>query len=194
VNYMSAQNVEESDADAVKLLAVDTRLGLGKGWDFGVMHTWDVTEDNEGDYSTAWGDFRRQITNRKNLPGKPILTVGYGYGVVYDADGETYLIRSFPVSLGIAGDKATPYLNYRLEYITNSEDVDNMAEYIFPKSDSQPRSIWSIGCEFTMSHEETALIPKIATEVGVYNSLLGGKGDDGLILNVGISLNSPSRK
>lgn len=181
VNYIMADNLAESGDEPIRLIAVDTRLGLGNNFDLGFMHTWDISKDNEGLYSTAWGDLRYQLTNRYNAVGLTTVTLGYGSGYVYDEDAK-YWITSLPISVGFQGRRFMPYLNYRLEYINDE---------FFPDSDNQPRSTVSIGCEFELDREA---ISRLALEVGTFNSLLGGKGDDGLILNVGLSINSSRMK
>jgi len=176
-NYIEANNIEVDGDEPIKLLALDTRLGLGNSFDLGLMHSWDISKDNEGAYSTAWADLRWQLSNRNNAVGHPTMTIGYGAGYVYDPDAELW-ITSIPISIGMQGERLTPYLTYRVEYINDK---------FFPDSENQPRSTLSLGCEFDLDRDGKT---RLGLEVGRFNSLSGGKGDDRMLFNIGLSVNS----
>ena len=40
------------------------------------MHSWDLTEGNEGSLSTIWGDTKIQLTTRDNEINQMILSLG----------------------------------------------------------------------------------------------------------------------
>jgi len=178
MSYLNANNLQNEDADPLNFFALDTRVGLGKGMDLGLMHTWDVTKDNDGAYSTIWSDLKCQLLNRKNTPGKPTMSIGYGTAFVHYEDAELW-ITSFPVSIGYQGRGIIPYLTYRLEYVDDT---------FFPESDAPPRSSWIIGADMDLGKPDR-MIPRLGIEMGFVNSLMGGKGDDVFFMSFGLTLN-----
>jgi len=185
-SYLRAENLDESDATPIQLFALDARLGATRGMDFGIMHTWDISSDNGNQFATFWGDFKVQLTNRDNIVGQPIFSLGLMKGYVYP-EGSDVHITSFPLMLSLpVSETVTPTLMYRHELV--SEDF-------IPSSFSDPRSTFSLGAEFCLQKPSTDnWTPKLGISVGTFNSLAGGDGDRGLILNLGFSIDAPLRK
>jgi hypothetical protein len=182
-SYINAQNLEESDADAIHLVTVDGRIGVLRGLDFGLAHTWDVTSDNDGAYSTFWGDTKIQVTNRDNVVGSPALALGLMKGYVYHESADLH-ITTLPVMLSVpVTDRAAPFVSYRFELITDG---------FVPTDFENPRHSVILGSEFLLSDRESGgAIPKLGVSVGLLNSLAGGEGDNVLTLNAGISVDTP---
>ncbi|MFC1563612.1 hypothetical protein ACFL6G_01690 [candidate division KSB1 bacterium] len=184
-SYLRANNLEESDAEPVKLIALDSRLGIGYKVDIGLAHTFDISKNNDNAFNTIWGDVRIQLTNRDNQIGRPILTSGIMKGYIYDKDTKLHVttfpfILSFPVS-----DRFTPFVKYRFELIKDD---------FIPDTFKEPRHTFAAGFEFDFSGpSSTNIIPKIGFTIGTFNSLTGGEGNRGLILNFGFILDLPKK-
>lgn len=185
-SYLRAENLEEGDAEPVQLIALDSRFGLIRGLDMGFMHTWDVSKDNENMYATYWGDFKVQLTNRDNITGKPIFSLGLMKGHVYHEDAK-YHITTFSPMLSIPIDEyVTPFMIYRHELIRQKK--------FLPDDFDDPRRMFVLGMEVNLlKPAPKRWIPKLGLSIGTYNSLDGGEGDDGLTLNFGLSIDSPQR-
>ena len=184
-NYLHAINLEETEAKPVRLLSLDLRTGLFKNVDFGLMHTWDLSEDNDKMFSTVWGDLKIQLLNSKNLMNRPTLALGYGVGYVYHKDVELYITSLLMVASIQLNQYSTPYFCYRMEYIDDR---------FFPEKFEDPRIVFSIGSEISLGSDPSKVMPKLALELGIFNSLTGGEGDNGLILNFGLNFYSPTNK
>lgn len=184
-SYTNAQNLEESEAEAIHLVTLDARVGALKGLDLGLAHTWDITGDNDGAYSTFWGDMKVQLANRENIVGRPALSLGLMKGYVYHEDADLH-ISSLPVILSVpVTDRVTPFASYRFELI--SEDF-------IPEAFEDPRHSLILGSEFLLSGSGSGgPTPKLGVSVGLLNSLVGGEGDNVLTLNAGLSLDGPSK-
>jgi hypothetical protein len=61
-SYTGVKDLEDSEADMIQLVALDGRVGVVNGLDAGFAHTWDITGDNDGLFSTMWGDVKWQGT------------------------------------------------------------------------------------------------------------------------------------
>lgn len=185
-SYLRAEDTEDSKATPIQLLAIDGRVGVARGLDFGLMHTWDITEKNENQFATMWGDVKVQLSNRDNIIGKPIFSLGLMKGYVYDQNIKDH-ITSVPFMLSVpVSDYLTPTLMYRHEIISRD---------FVPSSLDNPRSTWSLGMEIDlMKPSSQSWTPKLGLSVGTFNSLTGGPGDRGLILNVGLSVDSPRKQ
>lgn len=181
-SYLRAENLDNGDAEPIQLAAVDARMGLGHGFDFGLMHTWDLTKDNDGNFATFWGEVRYQITNQENKLMMPILTTGLMKGYVYSQDAEIH-ITTFPLTLSLPVTKgSTPFFTYRLEY---------MSDAFIPSELKEPRHTFALGMELDLSSDKSqSWIPKMGFSIGQFNSLIGGEGDSGLILNLGFMFNT----
>ncbi len=183
-SYLRAEDAERSGQTPVQLLSIDGRIGITKGLDGGIMHTWDLTQDNENKFATIWGDVKWQLTNLDNSIGKPILSLGLMKGYVYDESAKFH-ITTLPIMLSVrVSDYVTPTLTYRHELI--SEDF-------IPQSLEDPRSSWLMGVEIALTKpDETNWMPKVGFAIGTFNSLMGGSsGDRGLVFNVGLTVDSP---
>lgn len=182
--YDGLIDLEESDADMIHLLALDGRIGVLDGLDVGVAHTWDITGDNDGRYSTWWGDAKVQLNNRDNVVGKPIFSLGVIKGYVYHEDSDVH-ITSFPVMVSMPmSETMTPYFIYRFENVS--------ADFI-PDEWDDPRHGFFLGSEMELG-SAGAFTPVLGVDVGLMTSLYGLEDDDMmLVLNAGVSFNSPSK-
>lgn len=180
ISYMDG-SVEDEDAP-LRLAAIDARVGLPGGTDMGLMHTWDLTQDNDGVFGTAWWDFRAQLGGRNGRTGTPYLTTGLGKGFVYDPDAELH-ITTLPVALGMEVTPSfRPFILYRLEFV--SED--------FLGDFSDPRHSLFLGMEMDLVRG-TAVVPKLGLSLGVMNSLAGGGGEDVVLVNAGLTVTAGPR-
>jgi hypothetical protein len=179
--YMRAIDLEESDADPLDLLDLNGRVGLGRGVDFGIAHTFDLTADNESQFNTIWADVKVQLSNRDNEIGEPTFSLGFMKGIVYDPELH---ITTLPLMLSIpVSEYITPTLQYRFSLISGD---------FFPTSFEDPRHVVTLGAEFNLTKPNPEnWTPKIGFAVGFFNSLTGGEGDSGLTLNLGFILDSP---
>jgi hypothetical protein len=184
-SYLRAENMEESDAEQVQLVALDGRFGLIRGLDMGVMHTWDISKDNDNMFATFWGDFKVQLTNRDNLIGRPIFSTGLMKGYVYDENAELH-ITTLPVWLSIpVNEYLTPYFMYRFEKVSDD---------FMPEDLEDERSTFVLGTEINLVRPTPhRWMPKLGLSIGTFNSLMGGEGDRGLTLNLGLCVDSPRR-
>ncbi len=183
VAYDGLNDLEESDVDMIHLFALDGRVGVVNGVDVGVAHTWDITPDNEQLFSTWWGDVKVQLNNRDNLLGQPIFSLGVIKGFVYYEDFDQH-ITSFPVMVSLPmNETTTPYFIYRFENIS--------ADFI-PDEWDDPRHGFFLGSEIELGSAGT-FTPVLGVDVGLMTSLYGGEGDMMLVLNAGVSFNSPSK-
>jgi hypothetical protein len=190
-SYVRAQRAvitDIPDAEPIQLAALDARFGAARGVDFGIAHTWDMTADNEGAFNTLWGDVKVQLTNRDNLERVPTLSTGLLKGYLYDTgdeDGGIH-ITSIPLVLDYRINRAlTPFVFYRYELVRES----------FIPSDvfSDIRHTFGIGAEIDLAPGTGGWRPKLGLAIGRYNSLDGGDGHSGTILNAGLTLTSPGR-
>lgn len=179
-SYLQADNIDNSDAESIRLIALDGRAGLARGVDIGIMHTWDISKDNENAYATIWGDCKVQLSNKDNLIGQPIFSIGLMKGYVNEAELH---ISTFPLMLGIPMDEyLTPYFIYRFEVISEDFISNNFED---------PRHTFALGLEINLRKPDPhKFTPKLGLSVGTYNSLLGGEGDQGLILNLGLTIDT----
>ena len=181
--YDGLLDLEESDTDMAHLLALDARVGALDGLDVGVAHTWDITGDNDGLYSTWWGDAKVQLNNRDEVLGTPIVSLGVMKGYVYHEDADAH-ITSFPVIVSMPmSETVTPYFIYRFENIS--------ADFI-PSEWVDTRHGFFLGSEIELGSAGT-FTPVLGVDVGLLTSLYGGEGDMMLVLNAGVSFNSPSK-
>lgn len=181
-SYLQADNMENSDREPIRLIALDGRTGIARGFDMGIMHTWDISKDNDNAYATFWGDFKVQLSNKDNLIREPIFSIGLMKGYVYNENAKLH-ITTFPLMFGIPMDEyLTPYLIYRFEIISDSFMPDNFED---------PRHTIALGIEINLQKPDPYKItPKLGLSVGAFNSLLGGDGDRGLILNLGLTIDT----
>ncbi len=179
--YMRVIDLEDSDADPIDLLDLGVRYGLPGGVDIGIAHTFDITADNESQFSTFWGDIKVQLSNRDNEIGKPTVSLGFLKGYIYDPELH---VTSLPLILSVpVSDYFTPTFQYRISFISND---------FFPSSFENPRHIFALGLEFSLSKPSPdKWTPKIGFAIGTFNSLTGGEGDQGIFLNLGLILDSP---
>jgi hypothetical protein len=182
VAYDGLLDMEESETDMAHLFALDGRVGVVGGLDIGAAHTWDLTADNEGAFATWWGDAKVQLNNRENFPGIPILSLGVIKGYAYHEDAQTH-VTSFPVTVSVpTSETSTQYFIYRFE---------NFTEDFIPDEWEDPRHGFFLGSEFQLG-ESGSFDPVLGVDVGLLTSLYGGEGDMMLVLNAGVSFNSPS--
>lgn len=175
----------DSDVKPLQLAAVDARVGLTKGLDIGLMHTWDLSQDNENAYATAWADVKTQLTNRNNYLGQPIFSLGLMKGYLYDREAKTH-ITTLPVMLAIpATETFTPFFTYRYEVFS---------EAFVPESRESDRHMFFLGTEFSLTQPAPyKWVPRVGVGVGYFNTF--EEGNDGeLMFNVGISLDSPFKE
>jgi hypothetical protein len=182
-SYTGVSNMDESEADMIQLIALDGRVGVLNGLDAGIMHTWDITDENEGVYSAVWGDIKWQVTNKDETPGMPILALGIMKGYVYDDLADTH-VTSFPISVSMPVRRGiTPFFLYRFE---------QMSEDFIPDEFGDPRHGFFLGSEFELGADAAGTwTPKLGLSVGTLNSLGGGEGDQQLVLSAGVSVDSP---
>ena len=183
IAYDGLIDLDESDSDMVHLLALDGRIGVLDGLDVGLAHTWDITGDHEGLYSTWWGDAKVQLNNRDEVLGTPIVSLGVMKGYVYHENADVH-ITSFPMIISVPmSETVTPYFIYRFENIS--------ADFI-PSEWEEPRHGFFLGSEIELGSAGT-FTPVLGVDVGFMNSLYGGEGDMMFVLNAGVSFNSPSK-
>ncbi len=183
-SYLRAEDIDESESEPIHLAAIDGRLGLAKGIDIGVMHTWDFTRGNENAFATLWGDVKFQLTNRDNKPQTPTLSAGLKKGFIYDSDIKLH-VTSVPFMLDYRlNESVTPFFFFRYELIRDSFIPDRVFE--------SSRNIFGVGAEFLLgSRDPSRWQPKLGLTVGTFNSLTGGEGNRCLTFNVGLSIDSP---
>ena len=180
--YMRLENLDDTDADGIDLLDINLRAGLAKGFDMGIANTFHISSESQGStYSTFWWDCKGQLSNRENNIGDVSFSLGLIKGYVYDPEMN---ITSIPLLLSIPlNDNITPTFGYRIAFI--SEDF-------FPSNFEDPRHEITLGMEYSFYKTPSAnWNPKIGFAVGWFNSLTGAEGDDGLILNLGFTVESP---
>lgn len=179
--YMRVENLDSPDADGIDLLDLDFRYGALRGFDFGLAHTFDITSGDGTSLSTFWGDFKVQLSNLDNEIGKPIFSLGLMKGYVYDPEIH---ITTLPLMFSIPiNENITPTLQYRFTLTSND---------FFPSEFEDPRHEFALGLEYSFSKPSSERwTPKLGFAVGTFNSLTGGEGDQGLILNFGFTLESP---
>jgi hypothetical protein len=185
-SYVRAEDLDNSNAEPVQLVAVDSRFGIANGMDIGLAHTWDVSKGNNNTYATFWGDVKFQLTNKDNQIGKPIFSSGLMKGYIYDKNAKLH-VTTIPVILSLpVSDRMTPFIIYRYELIRND---------FIPGDLKNPRHTFAVGIEMSLS-EPTIGKPtsKIGFSIGTFNSLTGGKGDNGLTLNLGLIFDTPRKK
>jgi hypothetical protein len=176
------------DVDPIQLAAIDMRVGIARGVDAGIAHTWDFTQVNDGAYKTFWGDVKVQLTNRDNLLRRPTLSTGLIKGYLYDTgDAEGIHITSVPLTLDYrVSESLTPFLFYRYELVRDN--------FIPSGVGSDIRHTFGIGAEIELAPgRTTGWSPKLGLAIGRFNSLDGGDGRGGTILNAGLTLTSPGR-
>ena len=183
-SYLRAENLDESDAEPIQLGSFDARMGVTKGVDLGLMHTWDFSKDNENRYATFWGDVKFQLTNKENTIYQPIFSTGLMKGYVYDEHAK-YHITTLPLMFSIpVSEKNIPFFVYRYEIISKD---------FIPDDFENPRHTFALGMEMALgSPDSKSVIPKLGFSIGHFNSLLGGEGDSGLILNLGFMFDTIS--
>jgi hypothetical protein len=171
----------DEDTDMAHLMGIDARVGVIRGLDLGVGHTWDITAGNDGAYATLWGDAKVQVNNRDNVVGKPILSLGVMKGYVYHENAQLH-VTSLPVTVSVpVSDTVTPFFIYRFEHFSDD---------FFPSEWDEPRHAFFVGNEVALG-DGGGLTPVFGVSVGLMNSLAGGEGDQVLVLNAGFSFNTP---
>lgn len=182
---MKVNSTEDPDDDPLQLVTTDFRVGLAKGVDFGLLHTYDATEGNDNSYNTLWGDMKLQITNRNNELWYPALSLGLLKGYAYHdrvKDHFTGIPLIFSMRLS---NTATATAFYRQEYVSD--------EFI-PDEFKNPRKTYGFNMEVALVDETRGMwTPKLNIGVGTFNSLTGGCGDSGVIISAGLTLYSPLR-
>ena len=180
VGLMRAENMDNEEADAIDLLDLGLRYGAARGFDFGLAYTRDISAESEGALSTVWGDLKFQLTNTDNEPQK--LQLGLGLIKGYVSDYETH-VTSIPLRLSIPiDDHFMPTLQYRLTFLSDG---------FLPTDFENPRHEVALGLEYSFNNHSDSWNTKIGAAVGLFNSLTGGDGDQGLIMNLGITVESP---
>lgn len=180
--YDGMLDIENSDTDMAHLFALDGRIGVVRGLDVGVAHTWDISPGNEGAFATLWGDAKWQLNNRDNVPGQPILSLGVMKGYVYHEDAQVH-VTSFPVIVSLpSSETTTPYFIYRFE---------NFTEDLIPDEWDAIRHGFFVGSEMQLG-EPGSFVRVFGINAGLLTSLYGGEGDMMLVLNAGVSFNSSS--
>ena len=180
--YMHLENLDNSEADGIDLLDLNFRVGISKGVDMGLAHTFDISsESGNTSLSTFWWDFKTQLSNRENEIGNVSFSLGFIKAYTYDPEIH---ITSIPLLISVpASENITPTFQYRIAFVSSD---------FFPSSFEDPRHELALGMEYsfykTLSDKWN---PKIGFAVGWFNSLTGGEGDSGLILNLGITVESP---
>lgn len=179
--YMRLENMEDSDAEGIDLLDLNIRYGITKGFDFGLAHTFDISSGDGTSLSTFWGDFKVQLSNRDNEIGKPSFSLGLIKGYVYDPEVH---ITSLPLILSLpVSEQFTPTLQYRFTLISND---------FIPTTFEDPRHEVALGLEYSLFKPSVdSWTPKLGFAIGTFNSLTGGEGDQGLLFNFGVTLESP---
>jgi len=179
--YLRLENLENSKADGIDLLNVDLRYGIARGFDAGLAHTFDIKSNNGSGISTFWGDFKVQLSNRDNEIGEPIFSIGLIKGYIYDPEVH---ITSLPLMLSLpVTERLTPTLQYRFTLFSSD---------FVPTEFENPRHEFSLGLEYSFTKPSSDnWIPKVGLALGTFNSIIGGEGDRGLLLNFGFTLESP---
>ena len=180
--YMRLENLDDSKADGIDLLDLNFRYGIAKGFDMGLAHTFDLSsESGNSSLSTFWWDFKGQLSNRENKIGNISFSLGLLKGYTYDPELH---ITSIPLLLSVpVNENIMPTLGYRIAFISND---------FIPSSFEDPRHEVTLGMEYSFFRPSSEnWNPKIGFAVGWFNSLTGGEGDKGLILNLGITVESP---
>lgn len=180
--YMRLENLENSDAEGIDLLDLNFRYGIAKGFDMGLAHTFDLSsESGSTSLSTFWWDLKTQLSNRENKIGNVSFSLGLIKGYTYDPEIH---ITSIPLLLSVpVNDNITPTLQYRIAFISND---------FIPSDFENPRHEVTLGMEYSFYKASSdRWNPKIGFAIGWFNSLTGGEGDPGLILNFGFTVESP---
>jgi hypothetical protein len=187
-SYLRAENLDDRDATPIQLTSLDVRYGLARGVDAGLVHTWDVTAENDNAFNALWGDLNFQVTNRSNALRRPTLAVGLLKGYIYDPGDEDPLhVTSLPFIVDYPiNDAFTPFIFYRYELVRDGFIPERLTEDI--------RHTFGVGADVDLRRRTSpAWQPKVGVALGRFNSLDGGDGDSGLLLNIGVTINSPLR-
>ena len=181
-SYVHVENLE-SDDTPINLLALDGRLGIARSIDIGVMHVWDLSKGNDGLLAAFWGDYKVQLGNLENRVGRPYVSFGLQKGYAYDEFAKLH-ITCLPITITLpVEEKSSVFVMYKHELFD---------ETFMPSTYENPRRTFLIGSEILLRSPLTKqFVPKLGISVGTYNSLVGGEGDRGLILNVGLCVDSP---
>lgn len=188
VDYQNITNLENEADDNIKLAGIAGRFGIYRGIDVGFAHTFDLSKPRDiystaGMYSTYWGDVKFQLTNLDNALGTPTLAIGLKKGYIYHKDAQ-YHNTSVPIHLSLPiNEYFTASFQYRYEIFTRK---------FVPEKFPAPRSIYSLGLELNLVNDQPNIwAPKMGFAVGYFNSLKGGLGVDGLIVNFGLQIATP---
>lgn len=178
--YMRAENINDNTSDPIELIDLNLRYGLAKGFDMGIANSFDISSESEHmTLSTFWADFKGQLSNLDNKPGKLTFSLGLIKGYTYDY--ETH-VSSLPVRLSVPiNENLVPTLQYRITFLSDG---------FIPEDFENPRHEVSFGLEYSFYNHER-WNPKIGFAIGTINSLAGGDGDQHLTLNLGFTLESP---
>jgi hypothetical protein len=179
--YMRLENLENSSAEGFDLLNLNMRYGIAKGFDFSLAHTFDISSGDGSNLSTFWGDFKIQLSNRDNIIRQPTFSIGLIKGYVYDSELH---ITSLPLILSVpVSAQFTPTILYRFTLVSGE---------IIPTNFDEPRHEFALGLEYSFTEPSSEKwTPKIGFAIGTFNSLTGGDGDQGILYNIGITLESP---
>lgn len=176
--YLQARSIDDFSDTPIQLAGANGRIGIVNNFDAGVEYTHDISKENDGLYSTIWGDAKLQMTNKSNELRKVTLSSGLLKGYVYKTDAKIHN-TSLPVYLSMpVSDRLTPSVMYRFELF---------GENFFPDSDSfdDPRHLFSLGLEYYLKEPDPSKWnTKFAISVGTIE-------DDAFFLNFGFKFLSP---
>lgn len=181
--YMQARSFEDLSGDPLQFIGFNGRIGVSRGFDLGAEYSWDITKENENAFATIWGDCKIQLTNKDNELLKPVISTGLLKGYVYDEEAKIH-ISSLPLMFSLPiNDQLISTFMYRYE-------LDS--EGFFPNSLEYPRHTFTLGLEYSLSKpDHNKWSPKLAISVGNLNPLLFEEGDNMLLINLGLIINSP---
>lgn len=183
--YLAALDADDNESDeAMHFASLDARAGVVRGVDFGLAHSWDLTEGTDGTLSTLWGDAKFQLTNNDGDLNKAILSVGLVKGYVYSEEMEDGPRHILGPTL-MAGTRINPTTT-----IGGSYRIDFIGEEFLPESFDSPRHMLTLGGEFALSPPlDGAWTPKMGVGIGY---LFGSAWAKKVMLNFGFSIDSPS--
>lgn len=181
--YMQARSIQEISETPIQLVGINGRVGAFKRFELGAEYTLDVSKENDNAFGTIWGDCKIQLTNKDNKLLKPIISTGLLKGYVHNEEAKIH-ISSLPIMLSIPiSDRTTSTILYRYELLSDN---------FIPESLKDPRHTYALGLEYSLTKPDyQKWNPKVAISIGTLNSIVGGEGDNALIFNLGLIVNSP---
>lgn len=176
----------EPDDEPGELITMEGRIGVAKGLDVGYMRTIDISkevDEPEEGIDTHWFDAKLQLLNRENLPSKPTIALGYGFGKIINE--EDLWVQTLYFLCGTELERTSLFYSFRYE--TFDEEINWIPKWAWEEEFVDIRKAHILGLEF----EATPIIRPVV-EIGRFYT---GDFTDGLnVFTVGVNLYAPRLK